>query len=89
MYLSDHPLKKFEFELDTFTSCKLSEVDDIIAECNKTKTMRKLNLAGLITSVETKQSKTGRPYAKSSWRTSAVPGISCSSARNTRIISSI
>ena len=64
MYLSDHPLKKFEFELDTFTSCKLSEVDDIIAECNKTKTMRKLNLAGLITSVETKQSKTGRPYAK-------------------------
>ena len=64
MYLSDHPLKKFEFELDTFTSCKLSEVDDIIAECNKTKTVRKLNLAGLITSVETKQSKTGRPYAK-------------------------
>ena len=64
MYLSDHPLKKFEFELDTFTSCKLSEVDDIIAECNKTKTIRKLNLAGLITSVETKQSKTGRPYAK-------------------------
>lgn len=64
MYLSDHPLKRYEFELETFTNCKLAYLDDLVSECQKEKKQMKVFLAGFINSVETKTSKAGRPFAK-------------------------
>lgn len=64
MYLSDHPLKKYEFELENFTNCKMSELGDLIADCDKNRQTAQVALAGLVTSVETKISRNGKPFAK-------------------------
>ena len=64
MYLSDHPLKKYEFELENFTNCKMAELGDLIADCDKNRQTAQVALAGLITSVETKISRNGKPFAK-------------------------
>lgn len=64
MYLSDHPLKKYEFELENFTNCKMAELVDLIADCDKNRQTAQVALAGLVTSVETKISRNGKPFAK-------------------------
>lgn len=64
MYLSDHPLKRYEFELNAFTNCKLANLDDLVTECEREKKQMKVCVAGFINSVETKTSKSGKPYAK-------------------------
>ena len=64
MYLSDHPLKKYEFELENFTNCKMAELGDLIADCDKNRQTAQVALAGLVTSVETKISRNGTPFAK-------------------------
>ena len=64
MYLSDHPLKKYEFELENFTNCKMAELGDLIADCDKNRQTEQVALAGLVTSVETKISRNGKPFAK-------------------------
>ena len=64
MYLSDHPLKRYEFELETFTSCKLSELDSLVSECERIQSPQKAYIAGFITSTEVKTSRTGKPFAK-------------------------
>ena len=64
MYLSDHPLKKYEFELENFTNCKMAELGDLIADCDKIRQTAQVALAGLVTSVETKISRNGKPFAK-------------------------
>lgn len=64
MYLSDHPLKKYEFELENFTNCKMAELGDMIADCDKNRQTAQIALAGLVTSVETKISRNGKPFAK-------------------------
>lgn len=64
MYLSDHPLKKYEFELENFTNCKMAELGDLIADCDKNRQTAQVALAGLVTSVETKISRNGKPFAK-------------------------
>ena len=64
MYLSDHPMKKYEFELENFTNCKMAELGDLIADCDKNRQTAQVALAGLVTSVETKISRNGKPFAK-------------------------
>ncbi len=64
MYLSDHPLKKYEFELENFTNCKMAELGDLIADCDKNRQTAQVAVAGLVTSVETKISRNGKPFAK-------------------------
>ena len=64
MYLSDHPLKKYEFELENFTNCKMAELGDLIADCDKNRQTSQVAVAGLVTSVETKISRNGKPFAK-------------------------
>ena len=64
MYLSDHPLKRYEFELETFTSCRLSELDDLVTKCEREHRQQKVFIAGFITSTEVKTSRTGKPFAK-------------------------
>ena len=64
MYLSDHPLKRYEFELETFTSCRLSELDDLVTACEREHRQQKVFIAGFITSTEVKTSRTGKPFAK-------------------------
>ena len=64
MYLSSHPLEKYSFELDNFTSCGIGELDNLISDCDSKQTSQKVCIAGLITSTQTLTTKTGRPWSK-------------------------
>ncbi len=64
MYLSSHPLDTFAFELENFTSCQISDIPAIVAECQAKKEKRKINVAGFVTSASEGLTKTGRPMSR-------------------------
>ena len=64
MYLSSHPLDRYQFELENFTTCQVSEIDGLVNECEMKKTKQKVYVAGFITSTQTLTNKNGRPWSK-------------------------
>ena len=64
MYLSSHPLDKYSFELENFTSNSVAEIPDLINSCESEKKTMKLCVAGYISSTQTLSTKTGKPYSK-------------------------
>ena len=64
MYLSSHPLDQYQFEMENFTTCQVSEIDALVAECEEKKEKKKVYLAGFITSTQTMIGKTGKPWSK-------------------------
>ena len=64
MYLSSHPLDQYQFELDNFTTCQVSELDNLVAECESKKVKQKASIAGFVTSFQQMTTKTGRPWSK-------------------------
>ena len=64
MYLSSHPLDTFSFEMENFTTCQLSDIPSLVAECSAKKAKMKVNVAGFITAVSDGLTKTGRPMSK-------------------------
>ena len=64
MYLSSHPLDRYSFEMENFTTCQIGELDALVSDCEAKKTKQKVNIAGFIISTETRQTKTGRPWSK-------------------------
>ena len=64
MYLSSHPLDRYQFELDNFTTCQVSELDNLISDCEAKKTKMKAAIAGFVTTSQQMTTKTGRPWSK-------------------------
>ena len=64
MYLSAHPLDRYQFELENFTTCQVGEINDLVADCEMKKTKQKAYIAGFITSTQTLTNKNGRPWSK-------------------------
>ena len=64
MYLSSHPLDQYRFEMENFASCQLTEIDGIVAECQETKTKKKVTVAGFVISSQTMLGKSGKPWSK-------------------------
>ena len=64
MYLSSHPLDQYAFEIENFTTCPVSELDALVAECETNKTKQKAYIAGFVTGVQQMTTKTGRPWSK-------------------------
>ena len=64
MYLSSHPLDRYQFEMENFTTCQVSEIDGLVNECEMKKTKQKVYVAGFITSTQTLTNKNGRPWSK-------------------------
>jgi DNA polymerase-3 subunit alpha len=54
IYISGHPLDDYKLEIDTFTNCKLKDIQE-----NKDKELR---IAGIVSSTVTKVSKTGNQF---------------------------
>ncbi len=57
IYLSEHPLDEFKYEIETYCNATLAQFDDI----NKLKG-RDLRIAGIVTSAVEKTTKNGKPY---------------------------
>lgn len=64
MYLSSHPLDKYTFEMENFTSCSVGEINTIVSKCESEKSTMKVSVAGYISATQTLQTKTGKPYSK-------------------------
>ena len=64
MYLSSHPLDRYQFEMDNFTTCQVGELENLISECEIGKIKQKTNIAGFVTSSQLMTTKTGRPWSK-------------------------
>ena len=62
MYLSSHPLDKYAFELNHFTSVRLDSLKSLIEECFEKKAPANAKIGGFITSVSSGTSKFGKPF---------------------------
>lgn len=65
MYLSSHPLDKYRFELDNFTSCKVGSLADEISTCEARNESKKIAIAGLVSSYKPMVTKTGKNWSRS------------------------
>ena len=63
-YISAHPLDKYAFEIENFTSCEISSLQSKVDECERAKTPEKINIAGMVTDVKTVTTKSGSPGAR-------------------------
>ena len=64
MYLSSHPLDRYRFEIDTFTNCQLTKLNQVIEECESASKTGKYYLAGMVTDVKSIVTKSGQPGAR-------------------------
>ena len=64
MYLSSHPLDAYSFELENFTTCQISDLPALVAECQEKKNKMKVNIAGFVTAKSEGYTKTNRPMSK-------------------------
>ena len=64
MYLSSHPLDRYAFEMENFTTCDLSELTTRIAKCDREKSPQNANIGGFITSVNSGVNRFGRPFLR-------------------------
>ena len=64
MYLSSHPLDTYAFELENFTTCQISELPELVSQCDQKKEKMKVNVAGFITTASESMTKTGRPMSR-------------------------
>ena len=64
MYLSSHPLDRYDFEISHFTNCPLAEIQDRVAECESGKKTTAITAAGIVTDVKQLTTKAGKPFSK-------------------------
>ena len=64
MYLSSHPLDRYDFEMRHFVSCKLADLSNLISECEAKKQTQKVYIAGIVTDFKQLTTKTGKPYSR-------------------------
>ena len=64
MYLSAHPLNRYEFELTNFTSVQVVDLSDLISKCYQEQKGMTLSMGGLINSVDYGRSRSGNPFIK-------------------------
>ena len=65
MYLSSHPLDRYAFEIENFTTCPLDGLPALVQECESKKTpLQTVRVAGFITATQTLVGKTGKQWSK-------------------------
>jgi DNA polymerase-3 subunit alpha len=64
MYLSSHPLDRYEFEMKNFVNCQLANLSNYISECELQKKTAKVYVAGIVADVKQLTTKAGKPYSR-------------------------
>ena len=64
MYLSSHPLDKYKFEMENFTTCEMANLANFISECELAKKPAKVCIASLVTDYKQLLTKKGAPYSR-------------------------
>ncbi len=60
MYLSSHPLDKFSFEIENFTTAKVNEIADLISDCAAKHDSVSISVGGFVIAVTQGTNKSGR-----------------------------
>lgn len=61
MYLSSHPLEKYRFEIENFTTNSLAQLPEVLDKCQTSDTKANIKVAGIVSDVRTKTTKSGTP----------------------------
>ena len=64
MYLSAHPLDRYAFEIENFTTCKLAKLQETIDDCERDNKTMRAAVAGIVTDVKNLITKQGRNGAR-------------------------
>ena len=64
MYLSSHPLDRYDFEMRHFVNCKLAELSNYVSECEARKQTPKVYVAGIVTDFKQLTTKAGKPFSR-------------------------
>lgn len=64
MYISSHPLDKYELEFDNFTNCRMADLQKLVMQCNQTRRGTKVFVAGMVTNTEQKTTRFGKPWSE-------------------------
>lgn len=64
MYLSSHPLNKYAFEIENFTTCHLDELSPLITKCDTEKSTADVRVGGFITSMDESVNRFGKPVLR-------------------------
>ena len=64
MFLSSHPLDRYAFEMETFTTNELAAVGDLITKANTEQKGAKVELGGIVTGIEVGTTRNGNPSLK-------------------------
>ena len=64
MYLSSHPLDRYKFEMQNFTTCQLANLGNQVSECENRKQPAKVAVAGMVTDCKLLTTKTGKPFSR-------------------------
>ncbi len=64
MYLSAHPLDRYAFEIENFTTCKLVDLQSTIDDCQSRRQTSRAAIAGIITDVKKLITKNGKAGAR-------------------------
>ena len=64
MYLSSHPLDKYTFEIENFTSHHLPDIQPLTEKCHETDTPQNVRIGGFVTSVTEGTNRFGKPFMK-------------------------
>ena len=64
MYLSAHPLDRYAFEIENFTTCKLANLQETIDGCERDNKTMRAAVAGIVTDVKNLITKQGRNGAR-------------------------
>lgn len=64
MYMSAHPLDRYDFEIRNFTDTELASLGSVVAECEAADKPRKVHVAGIVTSVDRYVTRNNKPAAR-------------------------
>ncbi len=62
MYLSSHPLDKYAFEIEEFTTRSVAAIPDLITECSANHDTADLSVGGFVTGISQGTNKSGKTY---------------------------
>ena len=65
LYLSSHPLDRYEFEISKFTNCSPGRIEDLKMQCERNGTTMKVAMAGIVTAFDARTTRTGKPMSRS------------------------
>ncbi len=64
MYISAHPLDRYAFEIENFTTCSVGDIQSKVEECEQTKKNATVSFAGIVVDSKQGSTRSGSPLLR-------------------------